>query len=98
MHTERSGGGAQPIASPWPTIKQNTPQNMMKPSHNRVTQFGTNYKSSKRNSGVNNSAVLSHGTWKQSQIMHLNISNERVNPIRTSYNNTWKKNQIGKNP
>ena len=69
----------------------------MKGRNNGLVKLGTNFNETKRNSGVNNSAILSHGTWKASQGMHLNLANDRANPIRTSYNTNWKKNTIGGN-
>ena len=85
--------------SPWPTGGLGTPSELRYPT-GPGRQFHTNthrgkngpnfinFNQAKRNSGLNNSAILSSGTWKASQVMHLNLHNlsptEMANPIRTS--------------
>ena len=80
--------------SPWPTGGLGTPSELRYPTGPGKQLRGKNgpnfinFNQAKRNSGLNNSAILSSGTWKASQAMHLNLHNlsptELSNPIRTS--------------
>lgn len=80
--------------SPWPTGGLGTPSELRYPTGPGKQPRGKNgpnfinSNQAKRNSGLNNSAILSSGTWKASQVMHLNLHNlsptEMTNPIRTS--------------
>jgi len=81
--------------SPWPTGGLGTPSDLGgypggpgKQLRGKNGPNFINFNHAKRNSGLNNSAILSSGTWKASQAMHLNLHTlsptELSNPLRTS--------------
>ena len=98
LNTDRKEKRNTINTSPWPTGGLGTPSELRYHQFNQTTGPGKqlrgkngpnfiNFNQPKRNNGLNNSAILSSGTWKASQAMHLNLQNlsptEISNPIRT---------------